>query len=134
MIILSEKMNENTIALLQLIIDALAAIATPVAIVVAIREFKRKFSINVKVNNNSIVEIYLINECSHALLITKLKINGNDYDIDCITLTPSNIEKIEITTQSIIPYTSNKKHIKITAISSNNIKSKGKINRNEIEI
>ena len=127
-------MNENTVTLLQLIIDALAAIATPVAIVVAIREFKRKFSINVKVNSNSIVEIYLINECSHALLINKLKINGKDYDIDCITLSPANIEKIEITTQSIIPYISSKKRIKITAVSSNNIKSKGKINKNEIEI
>lgn len=127
-------MNENTVTLLQLIIDALAAIATPVAIVVAIREFKRKFSINVKVNSNSIVEIYLINECSHALLINKLKINGKNYDIDCIILSPANIEKIEITTQSIIPYISSKKRIKITAVSSNNIKSKGKINKNEIEI
>lgn len=127
-------MDENTVKILQLLIDTLAAIATPVSIIVAIREFKRKFSINVKINSNSIVEIYLINECSHALLIHKLKINGNDYDIDNIMLTPSSIEKIEITTQSIIPYINNKKHIKITAISSNNIKSKGKINRNEIKI
>lgn len=127
-------MSQNILTIIQIIIDIISAIATPITIIVAVKQYKKSFSINIKVNSDSTINIFFINQCSYSLLINKITINKKDFEINEIILPPSGIEKISLSNKSLKNFIDNKRKIRIIAYDFSNKKGKGKIKTNEIEI
>lgn len=126
-------MDDNLLKIIDIITNIISAIATPVAIIVAIKEFKRSFSIQINIVNNAYLEINVINECSHVLLINKLLINNAVFEIKPLKLEPATIETLHISLEALKSFNIKNNKFNLKLLSSKRQKAKGKIRKNEIK-
>lgn len=118
---------------IQLIVDIIAAIATPVAIIVAVKQYKKNLSLEIKATD-SVFEIYIINECPYPIFITNLLINKKPYAESYFSLLGYEIKHITFSNEAIKESLYGSKDITIVVESSNYKKIKRKVPADEIKL
>ena len=118
---------------ISIIIDFVAAVATPVSIFVAIKQYKKTLSVDIKTFNSS-TTIYITNESPYPILVKDILLNKKPYIDTYITLLGYESKQIPFSNESIKKVLKNGKTIKVVVKYNNHKAAKRKVKSNEIEI
>ena len=124
-------MENGWVLWLGLAIDLIAAIATPVSIIVAIKQYKKTVSFEVRMAESSII-IHIVNECPYPILVTDLLINQCSYLDDYVGLSGYEVKQIPYSYEAIKYVVQGHKKMLVT-VKCNTKKIKRKIPTNEIK-
>lgn len=118
---------------ISIIIDFVAAIATPVSIFVAIKQYKKTLSVDIKTSNTS-TTIYITNESPYPILVKDILLNKKPYIDTYIMLLGYESKQIPFSNESIKNVLKKGKIIKVVVKYNNHKSAKRKVKLNEIEI